>query len=147
MAADFSRYLKQMDIAGILAERVTALTSYWEELLGTTIEDVFVSDTTLADGTREYGSLWLFTNEAVIECRAFGSSDDYDVIRVKNTIMRLLIQQKALRNGEAGSDSRMEVEVSIGKVGARLIGQFTASRKNCEKLDQIVRTFFVPNLA
>lgn len=136
-------YLAAIDITGTLAERVHSVYAFYSEQLNLEVTDMFVSEYLTQDGTREFDSLWFFTEDFMMEAKRFVRDDNFDLAPIKGRVKYIVISKEDYDFKAATTKSRMNLTVSLETA---VSGDFKASRGNCDHLKHIIRKYFVVNV-
>jgi len=143
MQPAFKEYLKSIGIGDTIAKRVEEIYEFYEHVLeqtGDEIKDIFITDYIEKDTTRTYQNLWFFSNKYLMEAKLFINNDDFDFFSVKGGLAYIDIKKKDYDFKNANDNSRLSVEYAVNISG----GQLKASKENCDKLRDIVLTYFIP---
>ena len=138
-----SDYLATVGITGDLAKRVHSVYSFYSEQLNLVVTDMFVSEYLTQDGTREYDSLWFFTEDFMMEAKRFVKDDNFDLAPIKGRVKHIVISKEDYDFKAATIKSRMNLFVSLE---TEISGDLKASRENCDHLKDIIRKYFVVNV-
>ena len=151
MNKDFATYLEKLGVSSdkplfAKADRLLELA----KIVGPEeAEDIFVSEFTKEDGSREFTSLWMFTPRYVMEARDFpGNNDKIDTTYIKKAISYVEVESKDYNLKEAGDSSRVSISVLFthSAQGGALTGRLRASKKNCDDLVARYVKYFKPNI-
>ena len=126
----------------VLVQRIVDLTAEAEAVLGIPLVDLFINDHIDGENTRQYSDLFLFTEHHCVQIRNFPNGDTLDIDLINRSIANVVINKVAFDYVATRPDSRMSVNYSTA---AHMGASFSASRENCMKLMEIVRTRIVPN--
>ena len=143
MKKQFSEYLVSVGIKDLFYQRVEEVYAFYSELLDEEILDIFVTDYVDAEGRRQYGNLWFFTETYVAEAFVFLTSDKFDLAPIKKRVKRWAIAKQDYDFNKATIKSRMRLEVTL--VGDMRC-DIKASQENCDYLRAVFSKYFMPNL-
>lgn len=114
------------------------ITSQVEKYYDMEFEMIFISNI-LNEKNEEYPSLWLFTDQYVVECKNFLTNYDIDIVKYKNSINYINIitdNSNTLDNPSPASTMKLRITLSSD---IRCI--FDAFGTNCKKLGDIAKLF------
>ena len=145
MKREFSDYLNSIGIIGELFEKIEKIYDFYSEINSEEIEDILVTEYITEDGSREYMSVWFFTDNFAMEANNFTNKDkdDFDCVGIKNTIVRWEIIKQDYDFQEITEKSRFNLEI---KFASGTKGYFKSSKQNCNHLKHIFLKYIVPNL-
>ena len=86
MRAEFIKYMESVGITKVLRERIETIYECCKVLCVNEITGIFITDYIKQDGTREYESLWFFSDKNCMEAKQFIPPDGkawVDHIRTK----------------------------------------------------------------
>jgi hypothetical protein len=114
-----------------------------EKIIGKTILTIFISGE-IGENHRITGkSLWLFTEELLIQAPEFTSHDGFHIYFYKHNISQLDVFSQYYNYEEATSRSGFTVDINIAPdIHLRLM----AAQENCNRLFSIFKTYILPNL-
>jgi hypothetical protein len=72
-------YLTAMGFTESLFERVETIIQSLENICVDEIKDIHVSDFITDDGSRDYDSLWLFSDNFAMEAKQLLTTDNFDI--------------------------------------------------------------------
>lgn len=117
------------------AAEITAQVEHYYEM---GFDEIFISNVMEGDH-EEYPSLWLFSDQDVVECKDFLTHFDIDIVKYKSNVLYInIIANKGTVLYDPEKNSKMKLEVSIME-NARCT--FEAYGMNCIKLSGIVKRF------
>jgi len=142
---EFKAYLKEIELATPLIDRVEKIYLECTQLGLGVDKNIFVAETIDGEGKRTYQNLWFFGDEDAIEIKNFIGQDDYDQVKIKKQVVYWALRKKEFEIGKPATEkSRASVSFNLKE---SVSGDFRASKANCEKLVEILTTYFIPNLA
>ncbi len=143
MKKEFEDYLKSIGITTeVLLRRVESIYQFYLGVCPEEIKDIFITDYIKDDGTREYESLWLFSDSYWIEAKQFIVKDNFDMIPIKR-IERWEIKKEEYDFKKATEKSRLFLRVNINSL---LLSEFKASKENCDFLKEIFLKYVKPKI-
>lgn len=143
MKKEFEEYLKSIGIATeTLLKRVETIYQFYSNICPEEIKDIFVTDYIKNDGTREYESLWFFSDNYCMEAKEFATADNFDIMLVKN-IIRWEVKKQEYDFKKAIDKSRIFLHVNIS---IALSADFKASKENCDFLREIFLKYVKPKI-
>jgi hypothetical protein len=138
-------YVETMGATSFLMQRVRTLYRLYEALLGTTIQDIFVSEYVSKEAGRVYEALWVFTPELVGEAQIpQDGSDHLDIVPLRNSIYHWIIDAQSYDLRRATERSSLALEIWFA---AQRVGTLRASGVNCDHLWKMAKVYFGPNFA
>lgn len=145
MNAELAEYIAALGAPETLKTRVDALVSSYEAVLDEEIGAWFVSEYIDDQEQRTFESLWLFTENFLMEAELLGAEEDhFDFVPFKAGIRRLAVEKRSFDLTEPTSASRMTVETWLED---RRYAVMRASGDNCAALVEILQTVLLPNAA
>ena len=142
MNKEFFDYLKDISVSDVVIARIKLIIQECQMLSPGKIQDIFMNDFITDDGTREYDSLYLFTDSFVMEAKQFTTTDDYDLTLIKNTIYYWTLNKKDFDLVTPSEKSRLYIRINLeSAMGA----EFKGSKNNCIYLMQIFKKYILPN--
>jgi hypothetical protein len=138
-----SSYNEYIRITAPINQRIRSILSFYKLICPEEIKDMFVSEYLKEDHTREYESLWFFSDNYVMESDQFLSSDHFDIISINKKITRFAISKNEYDFKNANENSRMLLEFATPH---SITGELKASQANCDKLRDIFMTYLKNNL-
>jgi hypothetical protein len=143
MKKSFDEYLKSIGLADPLKNRVAIILEDYKQICAQPINDIFISEFLKEDGTREYESLWLFSDDFMMEAKNFISADDFDIAPLSKLISYYKINKKEYRFEKPTDQSKLTIEFSTKH---KIRGTLKASKTNCFDLWKIYLKYIKPNL-
>jgi hypothetical protein len=143
MKREFEIYLDSVGIAGPIKNRIGFILEDFEQICPQEINDIFISEFIKDDGTREYESLWFFSNLYVMEAKKFINEDDFDISPIAKRISYFKATKKEYRFGIATDQSRLLLDFSTN---LHVKCTLKASKTNCSELWKIFLKYVKPNL-
>lgn len=142
MKQKFTNYLKQIKVPTPIVERVSTIVSNYSSLCPENILDILVSEYQNNQGERVYESLYLFSDNFLMEAKSFTitATDDFDILSIKDLIY-IDVKKRNFDFITATEESRISVEYN-----STIPGTLKASGKNCEFLSSIMKLHLVGNL-
>lgn len=145
MNMDFKIYLESIGIGELFTKRVEDIYLFYSEILkkmNDEIRDIFITEYIKQDGSRQYDSLWFFSDKYFMEAKMFSSKDDFDFMPYACSLTYLRIEKQDYDFKKATEQSRLivEYEIPYNKEGV-----LKASKGNCDKLREITIKYFIPN--
>jgi hypothetical protein len=139
----FDDYLNSIGLAESLKNRVAIVLEDYKQICDQTINDIFVSEFIKEDGTREYESIWLFSNAYTMEAKKFINEDNFDVTAIAKCIDYYQIRKKEYRFGKPSDQSRLIIDFITEH---EIKGSLKASKTNCTNLWNIFLKYIKPNI-
>lgn len=140
MNAKGRKYLKDIDLSKTLIERVERIIKLYNNINNDEIESIFISNTFNEDGKRVFDSLWLFSDNYMIESREFATEDDFDFCSIsKSRYWRSELKDYDFM--KANEKSRFSLTVVSTD---DFVSDFWASGNNCTYLTEILKQIFMP---
>lgn len=144
MKEEFIKYLESIGITGELTKKIGTVYEFYKEVFpNETITDIFITDYIKEDGTREYESLWFFSENYLMEAKQFIIMDDFDITPVKNRIIYIELKKQNYDFKKATEKSRFNLSV---RLDTGIVGEFKASKENCDYFKDIFRKYIQSNL-
>ena len=147
MKQEFIKYLDSIAITKPIQERIETIYTFFCEICGNEIKDIFVTDYVKQDGEREYQNLWFFSENNAMEAKNFIKQDDFDITPIKKNLNYLNIQKQDYDFKKSSEKSRLSLKsVFEGGGISGITGDLKASKENCDYLRTIILKYFVRNL-
>lgn len=143
MREEFIKYLESMGITRALRERIETIYECCKEICSNEITGIFITDYIKEDGSREYESLWFFSDKYCMEAKQFITTDDFDITPIKKRINYCTIQKQNYDFKKATEKSKLFLRV---KFDAEMAGVFKATKENCDYLKEIILKYIKINL-
>ena len=101
-------------------------------------EDMFISNIQ-NDGHEDYPSLWMFTDQDVVECKFFLTRFDIDIVKYKGNVRYVNIMANGSEDIiKPNASSAMKLRVSLVD---EVTCNFDAVGQNCLKLREIAKRY------
>lgn len=143
MKKEFEEYLKSIGISTeVLLNRIESIYQFYVDVCPEEIKDIFVTEYIKEDGTREYESLWFFSDKYWTEAKQFIINDNFDMIPIEN-IIRWEIKKQDYDFKKAIEKSRLFLKVNITTF---LLAEFKSSKENCDFLKEIFLKYVKPKI-
>lgn len=140
-------FIKYLNIIGITTEslhnRIEQIYKECLEVCPEEIVDIFVEEYIKDDGSREIENVDFFSENYQFSANQFLTNDNYNLVRIKKRVLIVKIQKQNYDFIKATQKSRLNLIVTID---GGLIGDFKASKENCDYLKDILLKYFKPNL-
>jgi hypothetical protein len=140
---EFNKYLESLGVQEPLLKRIWTIHEFYEKICPEGIKDIFVNEYIKGDETREYESLWFFSETYLMEAKQFITKDDFDITPFKNIINYVKFIKQNYDFEKAEEKSRLNL---IIKMDTNVNGTLKASKGNCDYLKKIIEKYIVPNL-
>lgn len=137
------RYLASVGITGPLADRVKSIYSFYVEMLHIKVADIVVSEYVKEDSSREYESLWFFSDQFVMEAKRFVKDDDFDLAPSRSRVIYWAIEKQDYDFKKATEKSRLNVQFTLD---SGISGHLKASKENCDHVRDVFSKFIVTNI-
>lgn len=142
MKSEFLAYLKSIDIGDPLTERIKNIYDFYTDICSIEIKDIFVSEYIKEDGSREYESLWFFSDDYAMEAKQFIIQEKFDSAIIKNKINRWDLIKLEFDCKKANNNSRIMLQINFYPIE----GSLKASKENCEHLLNIFKKYVLTNM-
>lgn len=145
MKEDFKEYLMDLDMKNTLIDRVEKIMMFFEEVYpAKDVEDIFVEEYITQHGSREYGSLQLFSNDLIFEAKNFAKDmDDFSYYPLNNHIKLIRITKEKYDFLKATPDSRFNLYFNID---SEVFYELKSTQENCDHLKTIFMKYIKPNI-
>jgi len=143
MKEEFIRYLKSIGMTEPLHERIEEIYQFCTERCPDEIRDIFVTDYIKGDGSREYENLWFFSPKYCMEAKLFITKDDFDIVAIRNRVIRWAILKENYDFKKATEKSRLQLRFHLD---TQVFGVLKASKENCDYLKEILVKYIAANL-
>jgi predicted Zn-dependent protease len=148
MEERFQKYLSAIGISDVLSNRIEEIYKFYDEIilkdLIDKIEDIFVTDYILNNGSRQYENVWFFTKRYVMEAKLFSKEDDFDISPLIKQVDFIDIKKHNYEFGKATEESRLSI-IYASSLNTNQ-GDLRASKGNCDYLMKITLKYLIPNL-
>lgn len=143
MTERFRDYLGEIGVADSMMQRIEEVHGFFSQVCPEPITGMFVSDFITEDNSREYESLWFFSDTYCMEAHEFVTTDHFDLAVLKNSVLRWAIRKQHYDFAEAEERSRAHLEINLG---GNILGSLKASSQNCDYLRDVFLHYVVPNV-
>lgn len=145
MNEKFVKYLEAIDIPPlIITDRIEKIFKWYENTCPDEITDIVVSEYLTDEGTRVYENLWFFSKFYCMEAKEFLRKEDFDMTYLMKQVYYWNIKNNKYELETATNESQVYLEFVYAY--ADLKGIIKASKKNCDYLFKILKTYIIPNL-
>lgn len=135
-------YLKEIDVAAPLTERIEELLSIAGSVIPSAIDRIFVSEFRAADETRQYAGLWFIGKTFFSEAPAFVTQNRFDCVPLARNIARYDVSSSNYDFKKTNKDSQLNVSFQLSST---INGQLYASGTNCRHLRDILAIYVAPH--
>lgn len=143
---EFNDYLKSIGLKEVSIKRIEDIYQFYEEILkklDDEVQDIFVTDYISKDETREYESLWFFSQNYCMEAKLFLSQDNFDIAPGKK-VAWIQVKKQDYDFVKANEKSRLFIKYLFNTAAG--VASFKASKENCDYLKEIYLRRILPNL-
>lgn len=138
MNTDSFKWYDEIGFPNTVISKALEVISKVEELYTMQFDDVFISNIQ-NDGHEDYPSLWLFTDQDVVECKFFLTRFDIDIAKYKGNVRYVNIMANSSEDLiKPNSSSAMKLSVSLVD---EVRCNFDAVGQNCLKLGEIAKRY------
>ena len=144
MKQEWKDYFQEINLPERLFANIECKVEEVQSIFGSEITQVFVSNRKTEQGI-EFLSLWLFSINKAFECKNFISSEDYDMVYIRNNVSYVSINKINCTN----IDNPMADSVLISNnylANTNLSCSFNAVGRNCKYLMDILKSMYIPNM-
>ena len=145
MTDEWTDYLKSLGFQHPLLQRADSVLRFYRDVAGMTVSQIFVSEYRDSDKGRVYESLWVFSEECVGESKLVGKRDDFDLIRLRNSVARWNVETTEFGLGDTATDAS-RLRITFQSLSPYVGGELKASGANCLRLAEVFRKFILPGL-
>jgi hypothetical protein len=142
MKTEWNEYLSSLGFTEVFDERVEEILGFFETVYPGKTQDIFVTEYFDKEGNRQYGSVWVFTEESAMEAKNFLQEDDFDSVPLSRQVKYWAIKKTDYDFREASTRSRMVLQFDLV---SGIEGTLRASRENCDHLRTIFMKHILPN--
>jgi len=146
MKMEFIEYLESVGITEVLHERIESIQELFRKMCPDEIKDIFITEYTEEDGTREYERLCFFSEKYFMDARNFMTQYDLTINPIKEKIYYLNIKKQDYDFERATEKSRFAVHCLLDVAGVNVSIDMKSSKQNCDHLRDIIYKYLVPNL-
>lgn len=138
----FEEYLRAIGVPEDIQTRIDEILEISKRFLNVdVINDIYISEY-MTQNSREFESLWIYTNDYVSEAKNFRNTYNLDEISLKCKLsyLNIVYEKYDFMKKESTSDSRMTLNAqsSFGGFSCLLKG----SGNNCEYLHDIFNKYY-----
>ena len=144
MKDDWVAYLESIDLTEVLRGKVQEVVCFYQQVHAEQIQDIFVTEYVDKAGNRQYGSVWLFSEELIMEAKRFVNAHDFDSTPLKQRVHYWQIKKNEYDFQSATKESRMVLDIVLSPDTSC---ELKASGKNCDYLKAVFIKHVVPNLS
>jgi hypothetical protein len=143
MIAKFETYLGKLPLTSVVKNRINEVINMNLKIHNIEINDILLCEMKNNEGSRNYTSLWLFSDSLCIECKNFLQVYDFDSTPISKKVDYCSIIP-------TNFDFENPTELSIVKVhfhfGTGIAGDLIATEQNCLSAVDIYKKYIVSNL-
>lgn len=142
MNKEFTTYLETIGMTNVLIKRVETIYDFYRVVASAEITDIFVTDFIKEDGSREYESVWFFSEISAMEAKSFITKEEFDNSPLKKHISYWSIEKQDYDFIKATDKSRLQIHFSLPEMTS---ADLKASKENCDFLNGIFKKHVLPN--
>jgi hypothetical protein len=142
MIDKFKAYLDILPLTQVVKDRVNTVINLNSKIVEMNILDIFISNMNNDDGAKEYTSLWLFTDQFIVECKNFLSKNDFDITPHINRISYCSIAPIEFDFETVTDKSSVVIHCTMGNMSCQLI----ATDENCLEAFERYKKHLISNL-
>ena len=135
-------YLERIGMSSVLIERCRSLYEFYATLLPDEAWDIFVTELVTSEGTRQYDSLWFFSQRYAAEAKRFLAEDDFDFTLIGKAVYHWEIKKQDYDFRSATDKSRLSIAFHFLH---EITGELKASKENCDSLRDVFVRYIMPN--
>jgi hypothetical protein len=139
----FNKYLTSVRLPEPYKARVEAIFDFYQGVSHEELLDIFISEYIKDDGTREFESLWFFSENNFAEAKQFLTTDNFDMTPLKSHVQYWRIEKQDYDFRNATEKSRILLTV---RLDVDMGGTLKASQENCDHLRALFLKYISPNL-
>lgn len=143
MIEKFEEYVGTLPLTKVVKDRINEVLVMNNKIKHLEIQDIFVCESKNEEGSRNYSSLWLFTETYCIECKNFLNSNDFDITPYLNRIEYCSIVPINFDLETPNPNSIVRIHFHLG---TGVSGDLIASENNCLSALKIYQKYIVSNL-
>lgn len=141
----YKSYLNDIGfVSDSFVNKIEPLYGIFSEMCPDEIKDIFITNYVKNDLTKQFQSLWFFSDEYCLEAKQFLTKVDLDIVYLSKSINYWTIKLEDYDYKKASAKSKMILGVELLE-GASLT--FRAEGKNCDYLKKIINKYIKPNFA
>jgi hypothetical protein len=144
MKTEFKAYLDDINEPTAIKDRVNDLLEQYKNLFFEDIQDIFIEEYIDKNGEKTYEALHCFSKNFDFEITNFLFNDKIFIVPTKNNFDVFKIVEKEDYDFSVATD-KSRLMISVSASGGNLSGRYLASKKNCEYLTKIIKTYIFPN--
>ncbi len=144
MKEEFLAYLHSIQATSVVISRVEYLTGLLHEIVPIEFTGIFLNDFITQDGTMQFDTLYLFSEDVILQARNFLQIDNFEFGGYRESVTSIEFQGQDYDFKTPSEKSRFTILLNIG-VGSRFY-QFKASKENCNYLKRICDEYLRSNL-
>lgn len=143
MKPEFEAYIRDLEASDVLVEKIDKIMTDFFVFLIEEPDTVFITDYFDNEGKRHLENLWFISQEFAVECKSIETTENWDVVRIPERILRIDIKKHNYDMKIAEKDSRLSVNVFLA---ADLTCGYKAAAENCNVLREILVKYFFPRI-
>lgn len=143
MIKKYDDYLGTLPLTKVIKERINDMLIINSRIKKLDIIDIFVCESKNKEGSRNYTSLWLFSDTYCIECKNFLNSFDFDITPYSKKIDYCSIVPINFDLKTPNTNSIVKVNFHFA---AGISGDLIATEHNCLYALKIYKKYIVSNL-
>jgi len=138
------KYCKSIDLTGPFLKRIEEIYEMVIEVIKEEPDKVIIEDYINEDGARTYTDLSFLSASYLVSIAQFLTNDTIILNDVKDKIESITISKQDYDFKKATEKSRLNLKILYLHPG--IIGNYTASKENCDFLWKHARDYFFPLL-
>lgn len=143
---EFTKFIPYLNEIGIvssaLLKRIELIYTLCSDMCPDKIEDIFIEDYFTEEGTRDYESLWFFSNLYCLEAKKFLTMIDLDITPIKQQITYWSVKIQDFNLKESSEKSRFSLHLRFLQGNT---GDMKAAKRNCDYLQVIIVKYIKAN--
>jgi len=140
MKIEFARYTEAISLSATLTEKVGSICEFWSAISPEEAKWMFISDYLTKEGERVFESVFLASENFIMEAKQFVSSEDFDFVFVR-WVYGAELKKQEYDLKQATEKSRLNIHIYCPE-GANF--DMKASKENCAYLWAFFREYVRP---
>jgi len=143
MEQRFRDYLTKIEISEPIISRIDEIINLYHNISDEAFQKIIVSEFINTDLAHIYESLWLFSDNYIMEAKAFIKINNFDITPYRKQIYYAFIEEENFDFLKGSNNSKILLHLSTTN---RIKGEIKGTGANCAYIYDIYKTIVQPNI-